>query len=568
MIEPFLFDKGMNRRKSPLYLKDGEVYTVDNFSFESEGVLETRPAKTISYAIDTDSDSAINGIHRYIDSILASSKAYCPGDQSFFNYIYQRDKDGTAYTNIDILSGNKRPRFGDYEKFIFAIDGESKRAYIDDDIYEWGVANPVAAPTLAVGAAGNPDAEYTCYYTYYVTFPNGKTYETAASPSATVTLSSEKCEWSGISICPYEGTGLIIKRNLYRTVSGSAYLVTTLGDNTTTSYSDNVTDTDLQSASAYGTANYSTPPENATDIAVYLQRMFLIKDNSLYWSEPYSPFGFLTTSNVVVTKEDEGLVGIINWGDQLYIASKEEWYRLQGGDPDTWSIKRTFTDNGLVNPHTIKKSKFGIIGLDYDGIYLFDGSTTQSLTETVLGKSFFTDLDDLSVCYAEFDGEVYYFYYASSGTTLDSCLKLDFTHGRSNLQAYTGGFVDAHEFYREQTIRYQAYGGYEYTVGGTETIVTSLLTGDQAFKNIAQLKNLEYLFYDINTNGIDVTVTFYVDGVAGFTLTLNTSTRTRARSERLPQLEGYRFTLGVDCADSQNLKIYGPWMLEGTPVGK
>jgi hypothetical protein len=419
-----------------------------------------------------------------------------------------------------------------------------------------------------VGAAGNPDGEYYCWVTYYVIFPNDKVYETAASPVASVTLSSEKCEWSGIPICPYEGEGLIIKRNLYRTVSGTGYLLTTIDDNTTTTFSDDVTDAALQLASVYSTANYSTPPENAIDICVYLQRMFLIKENSIYWAEPYIPFGFKTTSNVVVTKEDEELTGVIDWGDQIYIVSKERWYRLQGSDPDTWSIKRTFTDNGIINLHTLKKSKFGLIGLDYDGIYLFDGSTSQSLTEEVVGKSFFTDLDDLSVCYAEFDGEVYYLYYASSGSTLDSCLKLDFTHGRSNFQSYTGGFVDAHEFYREATVRYQAYGGYEYTEDGTEAIVTSVLTGDQAFKNIGQLKNLEYLYYDIDTNSIDVTVTIYVDGVSSFTITLNTSSRIRKRSEKLPQLEGYRFSLGIDCADSQSLKIYGPWLLESTAVGK
>ena len=570
MIETFTFDKGMNRRKSPLYLKDGEVVTADGFNFESEGVLETRNAKTQSIAIDTDADSTINGIHRYIDSIIASSKAYCPGDQAFFNYIYQRDKDASAYTQIGNPSASStRPRFADYEKFIFMVDGESKHAYIDEKEYVWGVDRPANPPTVALGAAGTPSGSYNCAVTYTITFPNGKATETASSGTGpTIVAASHYIEWTNIPICPYEGTDLIIHRNLYRSVSATHYLVTTIRDNTTTTYSDNASDASLQAASAYGTLSYSTPPDNAVDIALYLQRIFLIKDNSLYWSEPYEPFVFKTTSDVVITKDDEKLVGIINWGDQLYIASKEEWYRLQGGDPDTWTIKRTFTDSGIVNRHTIKKSKYGIIGLDYDGVYLFDGSVTQSLTETVFGRSFFTDLDDLSVCYAEFDGEIYYLYYASSGTTLDSCLKIDLTHGRSNFQAYTGGFVDAHDFYREETTRYQAYAGYEYTEGGTETIATELLTGDKVFGNIGQLKNLEYLYYDIDTNDIDVTVTIYVDGTAGQVLTLNTSDRERKRSEKLGNLEGYKFSIGVTCADSQYLKIYGPWLLEGTPVGK
>jgi len=568
MIEAFSFDKGMNRRKSPLYLEDGEAYTLSGFSFEHEGVLETRTAKTQSIAIDTTSTSIINGIHRYIDSVMACSYAYCAGGQVFQNHFYQRDKDGSSFTAINISPGNTRPRFADYEKFIFMVDGEFKYAYIDADKYVWGVENPQTAPGVTdSGAAGNPDGEYSCYYTFYIIFPNGKVYETAPSPAGTVTVATNSISWV-FQECPYSGTDLQIHRKLYRTVSGSPYLVAEITDNTTTTYTDDVTDATLQASSALGTSNYDTPPDNAVDVAVYLQRMFLIKDNRLYWSEAYSPFGFLSTSNVVVTKEDEDLVAITDWGDQLYIVSRERWYRLQGSDPDTWSIKRTFTDNGLINRYTVKKTKWGIIGLDYDGISLFDGSITKNLTEQKLGKDFFTDLDDLTVCYAEFDGDRYYLYYASSGSTLDSCVILDLTYGRKDMQVYLGDFVDAHEFYREGTIRYQAYSGYEYTEGGTETITTSVLSGDKAFGNVGQLKNLEYLYYDVNTNGEDLTVTFYVDGSADFTLTLNTSSRTRARSQKLPQLEGYRFALGLDCSDSQSLEIYSPWLLEGTPVGR
>jgi hypothetical protein len=132
---------------------------------------------------------------------------------------------------------------------------------------------------------------------------------------------------------------------------------------------------------------------------------------------------------------------------------------------------------------------------------------------------------------------------------------------------YTADYLDATEYYPEGSLRYQSLDGYEYTVGGTETIDTTVITGDRVFGNIGKLKNLRYLYSDIDTSSEDVTVTFYVDGTSYFTLTLNTSSRTRARSEVLPQVEGYRFSLGITCSDAQNVKIYSPWVLEGTPVG-
>jgi len=579
MIETFHFTQGMNRRKGRLYLDEGEMYTCDNFSMEHEGVLEARTAKTQSNAIDTDSASIINGIHRYIDSVLASSRANCYGTdaqftadgvtQPTFNYIYQRDKDASSWSNIGILAGNSRPRFADYEKFIFAVDGESKRAYIDAKEYEWGVANPEVAPIVSVSAvAGNPDGTYTCVITFVVEFPNGKQYETAASPSASVSPSADEISWDNIPTCPYSGDELVIRRNLYRAVSGTYYLVATISDNTTTTYTDNVSDTTLQTKTAYSTTNYSTPPTNPVDVLTYLNRVWAVKDNTLYPSEAYAPFAFKTTTSMVVCKDDEDIVGIIDWADQLFIATKERWYRLQGTDADSWAVRRTFADHGAVNRHTIQKTKQGIICLDYVGVYLFNGYTCQNLTELKLGRDFITGLDDLSVCYSEYDGEIYYLYYASSGSTVDSCLKIDFTHGHPNLQMYLCDYVDAHELHLESSTRYQVLDGYEYTVGGTETIDTTVITRDVAFGNIGKLKNLRYLYYDIDTGGVDVTVTYYIDGTASsYTETLNTSSRTRKRSAILPQEEGYRFSLGITCADAQDVVIYSPWVLEATPVG-
>jgi hypothetical protein len=563
-IESFSFDKGINLKKSPLLLEDGEMIACSGFSFDHDGVLEARAPKTIGNVIRA--VGTVNGIHRYGDSIIASAKSLCPGSQAYFNYIYQRTTTG-VYSNIDLLGGNVRPAFADYENFIFAVDGESRRAYSNEKDYKWGVDNPTTAPAVVAGVAGNPNGEYYCYATFYVKFPNDKVVETGPSPVATLTVVTSKIEWSSIPTCPYQGSELIIHRRLYRTVSGIAYLVATLSDNTTTTYSDNATDAVLQVSTILGTEGYIPPPDGMTDLAVYLQRIFGIKKTALYWTEPYAPFNFTDTGNGIVTKEDEDLVGLVEWGDQLFLASSERWYRLQGNDPETWSIRRTFTDVGIVNRSTLKRTKYGLIGLWNDGIYLFDGSINRNITEKKLGRKFFTDLSDLSVCYAEFDGQKYYFYYASTGSTLNSCIVIDFAY-HPDYRIYTDDFIaTAHELYKDENIRYLAKSGYEYTESGTETIATSLQTGDKPFGAILKRKNLTYLFYDLYTAGQDVTVTIYCDGTSAQTLTFNNSVRERKRSNQLKNIEGYRFSLALSCANSSAVKIYSPWGLEGTPVG-
>ncbi len=524
----------------------------------------------------------INGIHRDGDNIYTSSKAYCIGGQTYpvawassgltiphFNYIFQRDVNGPYYQMDYQLANNTRPRFDDYENFTFIVDGESKRAYVGNEGYEWGIDAPSNGPALAEGT-GSLTGTYQCYVTFYVGFPNDKWVETGPSPMKEIVVSAtHSITWSGISTCNFVGDYLKIYRRLYRAISGVIYLVATIPDNFTTTYSDNVLDATLQGNSIMGTDDYIPPPTQPIDMEVYLQRIFVIKENKLYWSEPYSPFSFTQTGNVVVTKkESEDLTGIISWGDQIYVVSAEEWYRLQGSDPTTWNIKRTFSDAVIINTHTLIKTKYGLVGLWNDGIYIFDGNISKNITDKILSKKFFTDLYDLSVSYAVFDGIRYWFYYASSGSVVNSCFILDFTY-YPDCRVHHDNFVaDAHEFYKPTNIHYFAKNGYEYTNGGTEVIATNLVTGDKGFGNIVKRKCLDYLYYDINTNGQNVTVQILVDGVSVQTLTLNSSTRIRKRSDKLKAIEGYRFGLQLDCANSQYVYVYAPWTLEATPVGE
>ena len=565
--EIITFEKGINRKKSPLFLTEGELYSCEGLVFDTPGQLDCRPEMTTGETIYTGSDGTVNGLDRYSDSILASVKRYCPGGQAYFNYIYQRSTMG-SYSNVGLMAASSRPSFLNYEKFIFAVDGEDRRAYIDEKEYVWGVDNPAFPPILAAGAAGNPDGEYTCYVTFYIEFPNGKAIESGPSAAATVTLSSEKAEWSRIPVCTYQGEELIISRRLYRTVSGVAYLSKIIPDNTTTTYSDDATDTALQLSTILGTTSYTTPPDNMVDITMHLQSVFGVKDNRLYFSEAYAPFSFKTTSDIVISKEDEDITGLISWSDQLYMVTTAQWKRLSGTDPDTWSIKSTFSDVGIINRQTIIETMFGIIGLWYDGIYLFDGSTTKNITEKILGRDFFTSITDWDLAYAEYDGQLYTFYYSSDGTELDSCLTLDFSL-YPDFIAYTSDFIPTANFFHSETgTEYFAMDGYEYEVGGSETIATSFQTRDMSFGNISQQKNLEYLYYDIDTGGNDVVISFYVDGsLSSYTLTLNTTSRGRKRSPMLPNLEGYRFSIAMACADSADLVIYAPWSITATLVG-
>ena len=249
------------------------------------------------------------------------------------------------------------------------------------------------------------------------------------------------------------------------------------------------------------------------------------------------------------------------------------WHRLQGTSASTWVLRGTFAQEGVINTHTTKATKYGILGLWYDGIYVFDGATTRNILAGILKGSFFTDITDdkdaADACYSEWDGRRYHFMYPSTGTTVDSHLIIDFIT-YPEIKVFHRDFIpSAYQYHKDTGIQYMGKAdGYQYENGSTETIPVALQTGDRAMKNIVQLKETVYLYYDIDTNGQDAIVTIYADGVAQSpTIKLNHASRVRDRLENIPKFQGYRFSIGITCVDSQNLKIYSPWVIKFNPTG-
>lgn len=568
LVELFTFGKGVITQRSPLLLEDGELVSSSGFSYETDGVLETRKPKR---KVNSTAVTSIHTIRRYMNHIIL-------GDTNNVRHKWDLDGFCNLYIpptgeNFDLLGtliSTDRWKVAEHREFSLITNEHDKKAIANGLLYDWGVDNPTEAPIGTAGAAGNPNDTYSLYYTFVVKFPNGRVYETGPSPAGSVTVSSEQILWSNIKTCPYSGSGLVIHRKLYRysTTLAEKYLVATISDNTTTTYTDNVTDATLLLGTILSTTTYQPPPDNIVDAVDYLNRVFVIAKNYLYWSEVGIPFAFPAANSILISREGEDLVALVSWGDQLYIAEEKAWHRLQGSDATTWAIRGTFAGEGVINKHTLKATKYGIVGLWYDGIYIFDGTVSKNITKDILKDSFFSDMGTKSACFAEFDGRRYYFVYPTSGTTLDKCLIIDFIDYPA-LKLYHRDFVPtAYQYHKPTGIEYMGKSdGYQYEDGTSETISVSLKTGDRVMKDITHQKETDYLYYDIDTNGKDVVLTFYADGTAQTpAIILNESTRKRARKQ-LPKWQGYRFALGLSCADAQNLKIYDPWEVGFTPYG-
>jgi hypothetical protein len=565
-IEPVSFDAGMVTRKSPAILEDGELVNASGVSYAISGAVSARSARQ---KVNTTQYGTVNGIHRYMNYVMLTDAGSVRWKWDLDGYCSLYVPPNENFTLLGNLLKTARPRFCDFEQFIIMVNGNDKKAFTSGNWYEWCIDAPVRSPTGTAGASGNTTGAYSLYYTYYIIFPSGAAVETGPSPAGTVTTSAQKIEWSNISPCPFAGAGLTIHRKLYRYSSGmiETYFVATIADNTTTTYSDDYADATLEAGTVIGCEDYVTPPARPVDVENYMNRVFAIQDNYLYPSEPYLPFTFDWGESMKVSNDGDDLTSLIYWGDQLFMSTKKTWYRLQGGNVMTWSIKNTYAITGAINKHTVAKTPWGIVYLWYDGLYLFDGARDRCISSPYLSKTLFTTtISDASACYASFDGTHYNFHYPVAGTTLSKRLVCDFTD-YPKLRFYYDDFIPTAEHYHTPTnIYYYGYNGYHYTDGGTDTIALSIQTGDKTAKNIIQQKSLEYLYYDINTGGKNVTVTIYVDDSVAQTIILNTTTRKRTRME-LARKDGYRISLKIDCADAQGVTIYEPWAVSVTPTG-
>lgn len=566
-IELITFDKGINTERGPLTLEEGEMISSEGVSYDSGGTVTPMPSRV---AVNSTAVGSIHTLHRF------NNYLYC-GDGNTARYKW--DLDGYCglyeppngdFTTIGTLLGSNRWRVVDANDFSFIVNGMDSKALSGGNWYDWAIHNPVAAPTGTAGSTSDPSGTYSLYYTYLIKFPNGRIVETGPSPAGSVTVSSQAITWGNIGVCPYTGTGLVIHRKLYRTSSSlvETYLVTTISDNTTTTYSDTLSDAALETiGTVISTEDYNPAPEKMTDVTWYLERVFGIKGSYLYMSEPYLPFNFEWDSSIQVTREGEDLIAVRKWGDQLFLASADAWYRLQGSTVSSWAIKNTWAEQGVINPNSTVATRYGLIGQWHDGIYLFDGSFSSRITKGKIAESTFTSMTSPKSAFAEWDGTKYWFAYPSTGTTIDKVLVIDFTD-YPKLKFYNDNFIiNAFEYHFPSGIKY--YGkadGYQYQEATGATLTFSIQTGDRAAKNIFRNKQAEYLYYDINTGGKDVTVTIYVDGTVMQTITLNESSRKRDR-HLLKQMEGYRYSVKIECDDASGVTIYAPWALSLNPVG-
>ncbi len=596
--EIIYWHKGLSWDTVSSLQQPGFLKSCQNISLEVEGkgTLRQRFAN-----INSTATGAQHSIRKFRDILVVGDGVNLRANDDSGNFT-------TLYSSLsgDIIS------FRPYKDFLCGVNG-TDFFLVDPDknLYPARIANPATAPTLAdAGSGAGPSGNYMGYVTYFITWPNGHTYETGLSPaSANVNLTDNSIAWTAIPVCPYAayyGTAPTIYRKLYRGPGtggtlGDIYFVATIANNTATTYTDSISDAVLATADASYVDDYDQPPI-PNYIEFHYGRAFMIDASNphrMYWTEAAS--GVTAAENEVLfplatlgESWDDLRVsgfdyvdpqGLVSWGVNLYIPLKNTWIRKQGNDPDTWSYKKTYAKHGIGAPHTLdfSSSPAGIIGVSNPeagepGLSIFGGQSTDIIASPRLDYVFkeHMNLNAIAKCRGKMAGKTYHLLYPSgSASEPDTHLAIDM-HRYPDIRVaewtdLNGMSLETDSQGKKFYIGTSAgYAKTQSSAGTCDVLLEThdLIGGDPKLFN--EQKTVKELKYSLKGT---VTMEIYVDGELlkwpddSTSLTF-TGTDETIQVKKLPQnFKGYKFSVKITGTGLSEFEIYSPWQLLFDVIG-
>lgn len=387
----------------------------------------TAPLGTGALAPDQDLD----GLHWY--KIGATEYLVSAHNGALYDWLA-----GSAVTNSTgkLTSGTEANGAWVDGRFFWG-DGTKQNIYHDGaDVVQALTDAPASAPTVAAGAAGNPDGTYR----YKVTFLNADGKESGAGPaSSSITVTLDRIDLSNIPTC---GAGQDCSgRNIYRTKNGGTlyYLVTTIANNTATTVTDNTADASLGAAlrlnfdgeteadlSRMPPVRFLTAHQNrligafCTAAEGDKQTVYISKSREP-WYCPVLPDVEDPNEGTRIALQGPGageITGLCSHGDKVAVFTADAAFLLVTSDQLLDYALHRFTDHGCVAHRTIKSVRDMLLWLAPDGVYLArEGQGVARVSDDEINTILTTSASDLAKCHA-FVWQDRYFLCFTNGTAL------------------------------------------------------------------------------------------------------------------------------------------------------
>lgn len=518
-----------------LWVISGKETTLPGFVRRNTGVHELRTpsmrsrAGSVLIALKND----IISIHGFNNNIYFANAV-----TDFFRYTT-----GTSSTSlitgmtggVPLYYVHMPPQPGQADYLFLIGPGAGYKISTADAVSNWGITAPVSNPTLADNGAGALSAGT---YKYYVTFYNSTT-GSRSNPNPTppsITLGAGRQVL--LSNVPTSADTQVTRREIFRTlVNGARYFkIGEIANNTATTFADNIADT---SASVL---SQEVQFDNAPPYADFRlawgplhQRVWWARPISLgaqtgraFYSPPGRPESM--AGFIEVCTPSEGIECGVIWGRRNWLITQQRFFLIDGDDEPFEAIPLDHIP-GSRYPGSVVTTPFGIVYFAYDGVRLFDGTTSRLIGFDPIATALRGENPSgvgliIGVNYAAFYRNEYLAEMAGktlalnlqTGTWRDFGVSLTGLHHENGNQQRLFGAIGSNNVYSiEDTLS----GG---SLDDNQPIAIDWEIGG-ALTDIGHFGALQRVYFDINTQSESLTASIFCDDTETTLGTVSTASR-------------------------------------------
>ena len=333
--------KGLRDDKGRKFVSPEYFYNIENMNYD--GIIGCQRIKAPSVEYNVGANQIDGGVDfRYIDSVgqFQSEKIIVQGGSIIKDFL---TSPSTVYTG---LTAGKKCTFGILNDKLFISNGFDY-PLVYDGTYVKQMGAPTAKDLLVAGSL-------TGAYYYAMTYVIDGVEIILGTISNTITVSSKSIDLDlpvGIATCT--------ARKIYRTEAGGSTLklLTTISDNTTTTYQDNTVDGSLGANIASTNSSCPTPQFITVKDEKIIGAVNANRPNYLYVTE-FEVEVFFNTSGVYdvsgVGNDNSPLTGLIEDYNQIVVFSEKHVY-LADTSGLTTSVKQTTSNVGCIDGFSIAR---------------------------------------------------------------------------------------------------------------------------------------------------------------------------------------------------------------------
>lgn len=441
------FSKLLSSHVNPYLIQPGAAIQAQNLrANKTFGELTKRSAMNTYGSCGS---FKVTGLHRYYKT-NGDQNAICSGST-----LLKSDTNGnkTFFTIRDELTDGARWSFVTFKNTMIGVNGNDPNQKYDG--HTLTTANTDAARTANILTAdlGAPFAELdtgtdldaSSWYQYRMAHYDGTTYSFSTARSNPI-LTGAAVHNIALTDIPLGPAGTTT-RYIYRTDGNASRsnveadttlnLVGTISNNSATTFSDTTADgsVDVPIWSTVAAGSDVTPPIGKF-ILLHKERIFLGNRPSftsdIYWSYPIRKDIFSTSSKFQPIRENDGdeITCLMNQSGVVVICKTNTIMKFitLSSDNTQWQVLGPYSHVGCQAPYSPSNTPKGIAYVSKQGIYIFDGSSSQLISDIVtnaMSDMLWTSRGDIAGKYFTNEYQVAYTSVASGASVNNKVLVFD-----------------------------------------------------------------------------------------------------------------------------------------------